>query len=235
MFVDWPALTVGLLLGVAVALLLRASQIWRQRRAFGLDVYAAAHQRTWLRRWSLTAFLTTLLFSGLWIYMNVPLSTLVATPIVSPDTSVPTAEPIAGARLVIPKIGVDTHLIEAPIVGREWDISLLRDEVAHLESTAAIGQQGNVVVAGHITIPGGGWGPFRELAQLEVGDRVFVWIGDEVMIYEVTGLETVSSEAVHVVFPTEGYRLTLITCTDWDEEAGTYAQRVVVYAELHEG
>ncbi len=242
-----PILIVAVLLAVGVVLSLRAVQVWRQRRLFGLDPYAASRRRDWLRGWARVVLVVAALAGGLLLIASVvplPFSEALRAAISGPASSsageglegplnvtpFPTAVPVAGARLIIPRIGVDTPLIEAPIVGRDWDISLLRDEVAHLGGTASVGQPGNIVLAGHITIPGGGWGPFRELEQMTPGDEVFIRYREAIIRYEVVDLQIVGPNDVHVVFPTEEDRLTLITCTDWDDELGAYAARIVVFA-----
>jgi LPXTG-site transpeptidase (sortase) family protein len=249
-----PAFIIAVLVAVTVALSLRAIQVWRQRRLFGLDPYTASRRRDWLRGWARAASVVTAVVGGLLLlaalspglFSSAPFSLAAAlrlstpTPTLRPVREVlegplnvtpfPTAVPIAGARLIVPRIGVDAPLIEAPIVGREWDISLLRDEVAHLGGTASVGESGNIVLAGHITIPGGGWGPFRELERMQPGDEIFIRNQDEVIRYEVTGLQIVAPDAVQIVFPTEEDRLTLITCADWDEELGTYTARIAVFA-----
>jgi LPXTG-site transpeptidase (sortase) family protein len=246
-----------LLIAVAVAFFLRALQVWQQRRLFGLDPYSASKRRDQLRNWARAALVITSVVSGLWLLTSIPEFSFPtislpftsalrsSTPTPTPRsvrpmsdqlvaglnvTPFPTAVPIAGMRLIIPQIGVDTSLIEAPVVGREWDISLLRGEVAHLGGTTSVGEHGNIVLAGHITVPGGGWGPFRELEYMLPGDEIFIRNQEEIIRYEVIDLQIVAPDDVHVVFPTEDDRLTLITCTNWDDELEVYTGRIVVIA-----
>ena len=246
---SWPDLAVAVLAAVTIGLFLRAAQVWRQRHLFGLDSYSAMQRQKWLRRWARIASIATAMAGVFWLLTSlsvIPLASPFAASNPSPSRTVPgapgetpawlnvtpfpTGVPIAGLRLIIPRVGVDVPLIEAPIVGREWDISLLRGEAAHLGGTAAVGEHGNIVLAGHITIPGGGWGPFRELETMQPGDEVFIQDQDEIIRYEVTGLEIVAPDDVYVVFPTEEDRLTLLTCTNWDPEQGVYTRRVAVIA-----
>lgn len=255
---EWPIFAIAVLAAVTVAFFVRAVQVWRQRRLFGLDPYSASRRRNRLRRWAQVTLVITTVFGGLWLLTSLSTFSLAGIPLpfastlrsrgaltptlrsvrpVSEEdlvalnvTPFPTAVPIAGIRLIIPHIGVDAPLIEAPIVGREWDISLLRDEVAHLGGTATVGGQGNIVLAGHITVPGGGWGPFRELEYIAPGDEIFIRNQEEVVRYEVVDLRIVEPDDVQIVFPAEEDRLTLITCTDWDEEMETYTARIAVIA-----
>ena len=246
---SWPDLAVAVLAAITIGFFLRAAQVWRQRHLFGLDTYSAVQRRKWLRRWAGIASIATAAAGVFWLLTSlslIPLPTPFAassapSPRAAPGvpeetaawpnvTPFPTGIPIAGLRLIIPRVGVDVPLIEAPIVGREWDISLLRGEAAHLGGTAAVGEHGNIVLAGHITIPGGGWGPFRELEIMQPGDEIFIQDQDGTIRYEVVDLQIVAPEDVYVVFPTEEDRLTLLTCTSWDPEQGVYTQRVAVIA-----
>jgi len=222
-----PLLIAGLLIGLAVVFLIRAQQVWNRRRDFGYSVYSAYTLRRRLVQLSLVALGTLGIVTSASIWLtrpNAPAATEQAAPIAQP-----TPEP---ARLFIPRLAVEAEVIEAPFVARQWDISQLRGEVAHLAGTAYPGDPGNAVLAGHITIPGAGWGPFQELNTLAEGDRVFIERGGRRFVYEVFDNQVVPPDAVRVVFPTEDDRLTLITCTGWDEGLDTYSARIVVVARL---
>ncbi len=223
-------LIAGLLIGAAVALLLRARQVWEQRRAFGYNVYAAYTLRRRLSRLALAglAGFTAMIAYYLWRSFQEP----AATPAASSGSEAASSEAF---RLFIPRLAIEAPMIEAPFVARQWDISRLKGEVAHLEGTAYPGEPGNAVLAGHITIPGAGWGPFQELHTLEPGDRVFIEHGDEKFTYVVSEVKVVESDAVEVAFPTRDARLTLITCAGWNETFRVYAQRVIVVASLESG
>ena len=94
------------------------------------------------------------------------------------------------------------------------------------------GQPGNAVLAGHVTIPDAGWGPFKDLETLQAGDRIFFEDGDKVYMYEVTDQMFVEPTDVWVAYPTDDTRLTLITCAGWSDEVEEYTQRIVVVAML---
>jgi LPXTG-site transpeptidase (sortase) family protein len=223
---DVRVVLLGLLAGIGTLLLIRASQVWRHRRAYGYNVYTADTLRQRLRRWSLIAVGASVVLIGFtfWQSLRPDPPSLASDEAAQPDSA---ATP---ARLRIPTLAVDIPVVEAPFVGHQWDISRLRGEAAHLAGTAAPGEAGNTVLAGHITIPGAGWGPFSELDALQPGDLVFIERGQETRAYEVSDTLLVDPTEVEVTYSTDDERLTLITCSDWDNSLETYTQRVVVIA-----
>lgn len=87
---------------------------------------------------------------------------------------------------------------------------------------------GNMVLAGHLD---GENGVFGELGQLRPGDELRLGAGERVFVYVVTSLETVPSDAVHVLDPTPDATLTLMTCAgEWDESTRSYDSRLIVRA-----
>jgi LPXTG-site transpeptidase (sortase) family protein len=226
---DLLVIALGLLAGIGVLFLIRSRQVWRYRRGLGYTVYDADRLRRNLARWAVMALLLVIGVAGVYVWQVAFQGPALFGPIIAAQTE---ATPVPAIRLLIPRLGVEAPMIEAPIVARRWDISLLTDEVAHLAGTAYPGDPGNAVLAGHVTIPDAGWGPFKDLETLQPGDHLFVERQGQTFVYEVVGGEVVAADAVEVTFPTEGYRLTLITCTGWDDDTVTYAQRIVIYAEL---
>lgn len=222
------ALVIGISIGAAVIFLLRASQVWRFRQAYGFSTYQADSQRTRLIYWGVAAFVIAipLLFSYFW-WVNGSERTTV--PGVGSEEQL---DPLADARIYIPRLAIEAPLVQAPIVGSVWDVSRLGPEVAHLQGTAYPGDEGNVVLAGHVTIPGSGWGPFQDLHTLQAGDRVFIESVALSLAYEVTENKVVEMTSVEIAYPTPDSRLTLITCTGWDDSTETYLQRVVIVARL---
>lgn len=229
---DYRQIILAALLGLCVVVFIRAKQIWSYRQMYGYTVYKADRLRSNLARLGLVG---TAVFAGgavfyLWGQAQ-PTNQPVISPLsleTSPDT---TAEPLP-MELYIPSIGLHTAIIEAPFAGREWDISRLAGEVAHLQGTAYPDQQNNMVLAGHVTIPNAGWGPFQGLESLALGDRVFVGWGSVLYTYEIIEQQVVTPNNVEMTFPTGDARLTLITCANWDETVETYTHRTIVIAQL---
>lgn len=230
--IDLFALLVGIAIGLGIIALMRGTQVWRHRSSFGYSAYYADRFRRRMTRVAAGALFVGIF--GVFAYVLIwdqSEESLFAS-FGEPEEVV--AQPndvVSGMTILIPRLAVESELTHAPIVGQEWDISRLRDEVAHLAGTVYPGESGNTVLAGHVTVPGAGWGPFRELDTLQPGDEIFIQNGDErAFTYVVAEKQVVDPTDIQVAYPTDDDRLTLITCSDWDEEADTYAKRIVVIA-----
>lgn len=224
---DLVVLAIGLILGLSVIAFIRSRQVWSARRAFGYDVYTAARMRQWLTRFSLIGVGVSVAVIGVYIWWtNRPTQTGGG-----PAAEIVERQEVPDTLLLIPRLAVEAKMIESPIVAQQWDISRLRDEVAHLEGTAYPGEPGNTVLAGHITIPDAGWGPFRDLHTLQPGDQVFIERGEATYVYQVREVLLVEPTAVEVAYPTPHNQLTLITCSGWSDILQAYVQRVVVIAD----
>ncbi|MBZ0306670.1 MAG: DUF11 domain-containing protein, partial [Anaerolineae bacterium] len=138
---------------------------------------------------------------------------------------------IPASRIIIPRLGVDSSLINAPMVGTTWDVSEIYDEVAHLDGTAHPGTMGNAVLAGHIQHQKG-LGPFRNLSQLSKGDLIIAQGEDVEYTYIITDIMDVDPNAIEVTHPSNQPLLTLISCTRWDNETWSYKGRLVVRAQF---
>ncbi|MDQ2728244.1 MAG: sortase [Actinomycetota bacterium] len=116
----------------------------------------------------------------------------------------PSAPSGAIDHLVIPKIGVDTYVVEGVA---EAD---LVNGPGHYSQTVLPGQNGNAAIAGHRTTYGA---PFFRLDELSPGDDVDITArGGKQFRYQVTGSMVVSPDDVAVLNPTPDARLTLTTC-----------------------
>jgi sortase A len=136
-------------------------------------------------------------------------------------------------RIVIPAIDVDRPVEVIPVSNGTWDMEPITHQVAHFQGTASPGDNNNMVLGGHFTLPDGSPGPFVELGNLEIGDQILVYRGDgTVYVYTVDSMKVVEVIAVQVAFPTLDPTLTLITCHNWDPDEGLYQDRLVVVARL---
>ena len=136
-------------------------------------------------------------------------------------------------RLVIPKMELDAPIVIAPIKNQTWQVDHLEQSVGHLEGTARPGSNSNLVLAAHVTLETGEYGPFAGLGNLSPGDTVFVYDGDQKKYeYVIDSHDTVDRTAVEVTFPTDSGQLTLITCNNWNDEEGRYMERLVIKGHL---
>ena len=169
-----------------------------------------------------------------------PTITPTSSPTVSTEHAAPS--PVGGAislperpatRLVIPALGLDAPVTLCPIVGETWEVEHLgRDTVGHLAGTASPGDGSNVVLAAHVTVAHGVYGPFAGMGRLQPGDDIIVYDGDLSYTYIVDSRRLVERTDVHVAYPTDTGQVTLITCNNWSDDLGSYQQRLVVVGHL---
>lgn len=131
-------------------------------------------------------------------------------------------------RLVIPSVGIDTKVIE--LNTRYTDKGDLVWETApfaagHHVGTANPGEQGNVVISGHISSPKEG-AVFSRLPDIKVGDGLVVVTEEKNFLYQVVDKVVVLPTQVNVMSSTAGETLTLLTCVP----DGIYSHRLVVTA-----
>lgn len=174
-----------------------------------------------------------------------PTPTATATPEPAPPPPAPAPNPVPASgdgiptRLVVESVGIDTKVIPVgwQVVeqsGHQYSIWQVADYAAGWhETTAHLGQPGNTVMAGHHNVNGE---VFRDLVNVEVGDRVTVYAGDQKFDY-VVDLKTIvkeKGEPIEVrqrnaqwIASTTDERLTLVTC--WPYTNNTH--RVIVVAK----
>lgn len=151
-----------------------------------------------------------------------------ATPYVPP-------EPAGIRALMIPKLAGQFRgpipIVEIPFENRQWDVSGLGNYIGWLEGTTWLAPGwGNTVLAAHVQLGAENPGPFWGLGELESGDEIIVVEGEAEHTFLVTNTRKVEPGDWTVTAPTDGQTLTLITCTDWNNARGVFAQRLVVQA-----
>lgn len=180
------------------------------------------------------------------VEQNSPAAILPAQPVESPPPGAVEAAPevsvpadFTPTRLVISSVGIDSSII--PVGwnmiekdGLQYSIWQVADfAVGWHKTTAALGQPGNTVMAGHHNVNGE---VFRDLVNVEVGDTVVAYAGDRKYEYSVE-LKTIVKEKgepaevrrrnAHWIAPTDDERLTFVTC--WPYTNNTH--RVIVVAK----
>lgn len=138
-------------------------------------------------------------------------------------------------RLVVPRLNLDAPVTLSPIENQTWKVDHLgTDLIGHLEGTAPPGSASNIVLAAHVTVDSGVYGPFADLASLQPGDEIYVYYGEEIFAYTIDDYQTVDRTAIEVTHPTNTGRVTLITCSNWSSAEGRYIDRLVVTGQLSE-
>jgi len=132
---------------------------------------------------------------------------------------IPTPGPEAPTRIVIPAIDVDALIVE----GDTWE--QLKLGVGHHLNTADPGERGNMVLSGHNDIYGE---TFRHLDNLELGDEVIIYAGEQPYRYLVRAKQIVEPTEVGVLASTTKPVATLISCYPYMVDT----HRIVVVAEL---
>jgi sortase A len=136
-----------------------------------------------------------------------------------PAVAIPTPGPEAPTRIVIPAINIDALIVE----GDTWE--QLKLGVGHHLNTADPGERGNMVLSAHDDIYGE---IFRRLGDLELGDEIVVYAGEQPYRYIVTAKQIVDPTDVSVLAPTTKPVATLISCYPYMVDT----HRIVVVAEL---
>lgn len=138
--------------------------------------------------------------------------------------AIPQGSPVT--RLLIPKIGVDTIVVEGATLEN------LKSGAAHYSDTPLPGEPGNVAIAGHRTTYGK---PFHDLDKLTPGDQVILDTPVGPYVYEM--VESWDGHAnpwpvhpgdMHVIGPTAEDSLTLTTC----HPKGSAQQRLIARLRL---
>src|SRR5258707_8517030 len=98
----------------------------------------------------------------------------------------------AGARprLSIDGIGLSRRIVEFPLANDTWSIKPWEKNVGHLAGTGWFDNPGNIVIAGHSTLPNGKPGTFYHLDQLTVGSNIALFDGSVNRQYTVTDIHT---------------------------------------------
>lgn len=149
----------------------------------------------------------------------------VATPSVQTAVGV---NPIAEAKLVIPKIGVSAPILWNVPEG-EIDDKLL-EGIVHYQGTALPGSAGNIFMTGHSSYYAWVSSPYKDvfalLEKVEPGDKIYIEYSGATLSYQVSDTKVVSPTEISVMDQTGPNRLTLMSCVP----VGTNLNRLIVTA-----
>jgi LPXTG-site transpeptidase (sortase) family protein len=160
-----------------------------------------------------------------------------ATPTSTPYpifTLTPIPDPMdipAETYLVIPSVDVQAQIVRVYVGEGTWDVRQLGARVGYLEGTSPPGQNGNVVLAGHVELADGRKGVFATLKQVLIGAEVLVIREGKTTRYSVSSVSETTPDDLTPVQPTDDDRITLITCDDLDLTRLRYQNRIIVVAQ----
>lgn len=135
-------------------------------------------------------------------------------------------------QVIIPSLKLKASVVSQPYSEFSWDLTALGHDVAQLGDIPNQTLENNIVMAGHVTVRNGSNGPFRYLWKLEPGDQILLEDGELSYTYEVREQLLVYPDQIEVLEDSATPKLTLITCTTWDEESLSYLRRRVIIADL---
>lgn len=160
-----------------------------------------------------------------------------APPTTPPPTPPPTTVPVLGTPIDPPPEDGSTDpasqiaMIEIPTIGLTsavWEgirLSTLDRGPGHWPGTAAPGDPGNVVIAGHRTSHNA---EFRDLDELAPGDEVIMSTFAGRFVYRVVRTEVVAPDAMWIIDQTPARTATLFAC----HPPGSVRERIVAHLEL---
>ena len=131
------------------------------------------------------------------------------------------------ANIYVPRFGADY----VRTVAEGEDELLLQSAIGHYPGTQMPGEMGNFAVAAHRTT----WGaPFNKIADLRVGDRIYVQTADGWYTYTFRSMEYVVPEGVEVLepvpqqpeVPATGRVMTMTSCNPMFSAA----ERIIAYS-----
>ena len=153
-----------------------------------------------------------------------------------PESIVSTAVPMS---IMVEAAGIDAEVEVLNIVDGKMEDPTGPWVVSWYQQSAALGEIGNVMLAGHVDYWGVGPSVFYNVGDLVEGDRIdLTGVDGAVFSYDVVWNETfaldelVSGTMAEIVAPSEDQIVTLFTCGgEFDYVNGEYLSRTVVRGE----
>jgi eukaryotic-like serine/threonine-protein kinase len=136
-------------------------------------------------------------------------------------------------RLDIPSLGLNMPIVGVALKDNGWDVTWLGNSAGYLEGSAYPTLSGNSILTGHVTDANGKPGPFSNIKDLQVGDKVNVHNGGLIYVYQVRQSGLILPSNIKTLFKHENYEwLTLVTCETYNDKLGKFVYRRMVKAVL---
>jgi sortase A len=152
------------------------------------------------------------------------------------EVAPPAPSPGDPERLVISRLGIDAAIepVTKDARGR-MALPSKYENLAWYAPGPRPGEEGNAVIAGHLTRRDLSPAVFSRLKELAPGDEIQVVASGTVRTFRVKTLRSFPYDAEpppEVFGPAPGPRLNLITCEGvWDQAKRSFTERLVVFAE----
>lgn len=122
-------------------------------------------------------------------------------------------------RIIIPNVGIDLPIVEAPVVNGYWELS--ETKASHGEGSANPGEKGNMVIFAHARPQ-----LFLSLKDAKKGNTIYVLSKKGWEKYRINVIKAVYPNQTEVIKPTKTETLTLFTCSGFLDE-----KRLIVQAK----
>lgn len=174
-----------------------------------------------------------------WSFYSKPTPRVAAISMPTVDLQVITGEVSSSTpqTISIPSVGINAHITPVGLtVDGNMNVPESFDNVGWYKYGPVPGRVGSAVIDGHLDDGKGNPGVFYNLAEVRIGDSVFVFNknGEKVQ-FKVTRIQLVDYDAppIQEIFgETDGEYLNLITCDGiWIPEQKTYSDRLVIFTE----
>lgn len=142
------------------------------------------------------------------------------------STRTPRPGILPAKRIIVPKVQLDSRVVESPIVDGQWEVP--KFVAGHLVGTANPGVPGNVALAGHVESISSG-NVFAYIDRLVPGDLVVLVTDGATYRYVMAEQKIVAYNDLSVIGATSDETLTLITCTgSWIPALRDFDKRIAV-------
>ncbi len=122
-------------------------------------------------------------------------------------------------RIVIAELAVDLPIKKAKVIKGYWEV--FEDSAAWGEGSGLPGKVGNQVIFAHARE-----GLFLPLKEVSVGMNIYLFTEDKWYAYQIDEIRQVYPNQIEVIAPTEDERLTLYTCSGFND-----SKRLIVVAK----
>lgn len=135
--------------------------------------------------------------------------------------------------LEIPDLGINLPIVGVPLTDTGWNLTWLGNNVGYLDGTAYPTWAGNTILTAHVMDAANAPGPFANLKDLKIGERIYIHANGFKYVYQIEINKLALSSDASSAFEHEEYDwLTLMTCEDYINSLQQYTSRRIIKAVL---